>query len=279
VTDKPGAKPADKPVEIKRPTNPDLKVQRTSDKYLEQADDNRALGENMGGVTGAHQVATGETAPEVSQGAWRERAFMPRATMGHGEMTAALKTSIDTARTSPSPVGLVFVHLRADWLPVLRQAAEQAAGDGIDCWLLSALKPPGKVAKSPLLQELIAAFEKMRAASTTETMLTAAADVVSAVERATVAPKKVSFKQMELLLEGKVEIHELLLILFCDDQELKTRLAEIAGTMDTIRGQLKSMPGAKPDGMYSNFTRLKAEAKVLTAELTRRHLASKVIPP
>ena len=80
---------------------------------------------------------------------------------------------------------------------------------------------------------------------------------------------------MERELEGKVEIHELLKILFSDDEELIARLEEIGHTMETIRGQLKSMPGAKPDGMYSNFTRLKAEARVLSAELSRRGLPSK----
>ena len=93
---------------------------------------------------------------------------------------------------------------------------------------------------------------------------------LEAVDRATQQPKRVSFKQMERELEGKVEIHELLAILFSDDEELISRLKEIGATMESIRGQLKSMPGAKPDGLYSNFTRLKAEARVLSAELARR---------
>ncbi len=254
---------------VKTPTHPELKLPGRGDKYTEQSDDNRALGDHLGGVTGSHKVMTGETAPEVSQGAWRERAFTPRATMAREEMLAALKATIDGARSASAPAP-VFVSLRADWLPVLRQAMEQAGGDGIDCWLLSALKPPGRAPKGLLLGELIDAFGKMRGALTVEQLLTHASGAIDAVARATTTPTRISFKQMERELEGKVEIHELLLILFSDDGELNSRLKEISGTMDTLRGQLKSMPGAKPDGMYSNFARLKAEARVLTAELHRR---------
>ena len=265
-------------VPARTPTNPELKVPGHGDKYTDLSLDNRALGEDIGGVTGAHKVVTGETAPEVSQGAWRERAFIPRATMGRPEMLASLRATIEGAKGKFEAVPPLFDLLRTEWLPVLRQAVEQAGGDGIDSWLLSALKPPGKPPKSVLLGELIEAFTQMRAASGVEPLLALATNVIEAVDRACVTPKKVSFKQMERELEGKVEIHELLLILFSDEAELESRLNEIGGTMETIRGQLKSMPGAKPDGMYSNFARLKAESRVLSAELIRRG-HSKVVPP
>src|SRR4051812_48872907 len=71
-----------------RKTNPELVAPHKGDKYTKHSDDNRALGDNMGGITGSHKVVTGETAPEVSQGAWRERAFIPRAIMARPEMLA-----------------------------------------------------------------------------------------------------------------------------------------------------------------------------------------------
>ncbi len=240
------------------------------DKYIKPPEDGRALGEDIGGITGTQKAMTGDAAPEVSQGAWRERVYAARAAMSREEMLKALASLLDSSKGRVGSVAPVFELIRTEWLPVLRQAMEQAGGDGIDAWLLTVLKPPGKVATAPLLSDLIDAFTRMRQATAVDALLTHAKTVVEAVDRATAQPKKVSFKQMERELEGKVEIHELLKILFSDDEELIARLKEIGATMETIRGQLKSMPGAKPDGMYSNFTRLKAEARVLSAELSRR---------
>jgi hypothetical protein len=272
-----GSKPGDETIQGTPdfgPKKPDTKS-GSHDKYIKPSDDKRALGEDLGGTTGTHKEIKGETAPEVSQGAWRERAFIPRATMSRDEMLHALGSLVDGAKGRVGSVAPVFELLRTEWLPVLRQAMEQAGGDGIDAWLLTVLKPPGRAATAPLLSDLIEAFGRMRKATAVDALLTHARSVVEAVDRATQKPKRVSFKQMERELEGKVEIHELLKILFSDDEELVSRLEEIGNTMETIRGQLKSMPGAKPDGMYSNFTRLKAEARVLSAELSRRGLASK----
>ena len=267
-----GPKPGDETIQGK----PDFdKPGSGRDKYIKPTDDKRALGEDLGGTTGTHKEMKGETAPEVSQGAWRERVFVPRSTMSREEMLTALGALLDTSKGRVGSAAPVFELLRAEWLPVLRQAMEQAGGDGIDAWLLTVLKPPGKTATAPLLSELIDAFGRMRQATAVDALLSHARGVVEAVDRATQKPNKVSFKQMERELEGKVEIHELLKILFSDDEELVSRLEEILSTMETIRSQLKSMPGTKPDGMYSNFTRLKAEARVLSAELARRGLPPK----
>lgn len=240
------------------------------DKYEKPADETKLLGEDIGGTTGTHKNLTAEAAPEVSQGAWRERAFIPRATMSRDEMLKALANLLEVSKGRVGSAAPVFEALRTEWLPVLRQAMEQAGGDGIDAWLLTVLKPPGRTPTAPLLTELIDAFARMRQATAVDALLSHARSVVEAVDRATKQPRRVSFKQMERELEGKVEIHELLAILFSDDEELVGRLTEIGKTMESIRAQLKSMPGAKPDGLYSNFTRLKAEARVLSAELTRR---------
>lgn len=245
------------------------------DKYVKPTADKRATGEDVGGTTGAQKEITAAAAPEVSQGAWRERVFAPRATMSRQQMLTALGALLDKTKGQAGLPAPVFDQLRSEWLPVLRQAMEQAGGDGIDAWLLTVLKPPGRAATAPLLAELIEAFGRMRQATAVDALLGHARAVVEAVDRATQKPKRVSFKQMERELEGKVEVHELLLILFCAESELESRLREIGGTMETIRAQLKSMPGTKPDGMYSNFARLKAEARVLSAELSRRTRSSK----
>jgi hypothetical protein len=83
-------------------------------------------------------------------------------------------------------------------------------------------------------------------------------------------PRKLSFKVLERELEGKLEVDELFLLAVSDDGELSRRLKEIGSTMESLRDQLKKRPGKQPDGMYSNFVRLKAEVRVLAAELRRR---------
>ena len=54
------------------------------------------------------------------------------------------------------------------------------------------------------------------------------------------------------------------------EEDLNRRLTEIGNTMGQLRDQIKKMPGKQPDGMYANFVRLKAELRVLDAELKRR---------
>jgi hypothetical protein len=47
-------------------------------------------------------------------------------------------------------------------------------------------------------------------------------------------------------------------------------MEEIGNTMNMLREQIRKMPGKQPDGMYANFVRLKAELRVLDAEIKRR---------
>lgn len=231
----------------------------------------RAQGESMGG-TGkqkAHQATA--AAPEVSQGAWRERAFTPRGVMAPADMLAALEEGLALQTTAPAPnPHLALEALLEGWLPVLRQAVEQAGGDGLDAWLQALLKPPPKAAFSPLFGELGLAVDAMRGAASVLQVVEGGRVVVTAVSKATQSPKRVSFKVLERELEGKLEVHELLRIRFATPDQIHDRLLELQGTMESLRLQLKSMPGAKPDGMYSNFARLKAETRVLSAELKRR---------
>jgi hypothetical protein len=241
------------------------------DLYAEADDDERTGGDHMGGhISGVHRVKGRAAAPEVSQGAWRERAFTPRALMNREEIGEALKGTVELAKGKVGSVSPVFELVRQEWIPVLRQAVEQGGGDGIDAWLNNLFKPGKSAPQTPLVGELMSAFNKMRSSMTTETLIGEARGAIKAIDRALENPKKLSFKVMEKELEGKLEVHELLMVLFSDDDELKQRLAEVSRAMDTLRAQLKAIPGQKPDGMYSNFARLKAEARVLTAELARR---------
>ena len=161
------------------------------DKYIKPTDDHRAVGEDVGGTTGTQKESTGATAPEVSQGAWRERAFIPRATMSREEMLKSLAALVDGSKGRVGSAAPVFELLRTEWLPVLRQAMEQAGGDGIDAWLLTVLKPPGKIATAPLLADLIEAFGRMRQATAVDALLTHARGVVEAVDRHPEAQKSV----------------------------------------------------------------------------------------
>lgn len=215
--------------------------------------------------------AAGEAAPEVSQGAWRERVFTPRAVLPREEVVAGLRASLRTALATANHPRVAFDAVRAAWLPLLRQALEQGGGDGIDSWLSILFAFPGKLAKQPLFEQLGVALAAMRAAKDLVAFETEASQVAERVDAALgTAPVKLSFKQMEKQLEGKLEVDELLVLRAGLDEDLKSRLAEIDRTMTQLRDQIRKMPGKQPDGMYANFVRLKAELRVLDAELQRR---------
>lgn len=212
-----------------------------------------------------------EAAPEVSQGAWRERVFTPRAVMSRDEVKAGLQSSLRVALASVNQPRVAMEKVRPAWLPLLRQALEQAGGDGIDAWLQLLFSPPGKLAKQPLFTDLSENLLRMRHAKDLAGFEEEALKAVELVDAAlATAPTKLSFKQTERQLEGKVEVDELLGIRSGSDDELTRRLTEIGNTMGQLRDQIRTMPGKQPDGMYSNFARLKAELRVLDGELKRR---------
>ncbi len=215
----------------------------------------------------------GETAPEVSQGAWRERAFVPRGTMSSEEMVQTLERAVDTTVHLPSQIKDVAQTVFVSWLPVLRQAIEQYGGDGLDAWLLHILSGKAPNASvNPFVEQLAVAVGPMLRSTTPQEVERLATAAIAIVKSASDngKPAKLSFKQMERLLEGKLEVHELFFIKMADLDTLTKRMQEILGAMETLRAQLKSMPGKQPDGMYANFVRLKAEARVIDAELKHR---------
>lgn len=212
-----------------------------------------------------------ETAPEVSQGAWRERVFTPRAVMSREEVKQGLQASLRVAMGTVNHPKVALDKVRQAWLPLLRQALEQAGGDGIDAWLQALFSPPGRHARQPFFGELSEALARMRAAKDLAGFEEEALKSVEQVDAALGAtPVKLSFKQMERQLEGKLEVDELLGIRSGAEEELTRRLTEIGNTMGQLRDQIRKMPGKQPDGMYANFVRLKAELRVLDAELKRR---------
>jgi hypothetical protein len=222
--------------------------------------------------SGPQKALTGQAAPEVSQGAWRERVFTPRAVMSKEEIVSSLEASLRVVLASANHARVAFEELRRGWLPTLRQALEQGGGDGLDAWLSLLLKPPGRTGLDPLVPTLVGDFARLRAAKDLAAFEEEALKVVETVRRVLAfdKPRKLSFKVLERELEGKLEVDELFLVAVSDDGELSRRLKEIGATMESLRDQLKKRPGKQPDGMYSNFVRLKAEVRVLDAELKRR---------
>ena len=212
-----------------------------------------------------------EAAPEVSQGAWRERVFTPRAVMSREDLKAGLLASLRVALASVNGPRVAFEKLRPAWLPLFRQALEQAGGDGIDVWLGGLFSPPGRAPKQALFTGLAEALGRLRAGRDLSAFEEEALKAVELVDAALAsAPVKLSFKQMERQLEGKLEVDELLSVRGAPDDELHRRVGEIGGAMEKLRDEIRKMPGRQPDGMYANFVRLKAELRVIDAELKRR---------
>ncbi len=213
-----------------------------------------------------------EMAPEASQGPWRERAFIPRGVMSRADIAETLEVALVGVLASSQPLPALQAALREAWMPVLRQAAEQGAGDGLDGWLTQLLKPTGRPPSDVLWKALVAGLASLRdvpdkaGLEQTARALAAVIDQALGVPR----PRRLSFKLLERELEGKLEVDELLAIAAGPSELLQKRLAELEQTMEQLREQIRTRPGVRPDALYSNFTRLKAETRVLAAELKRR---------
>lgn len=217
-------------------------------------------------------LGRGAMAPEASQGPWRERAFLPRSVLAPEEILDALSRSLRVTMTTASHPRVAYEALRGAWLPTLRQALEKAGGDGIDAWLGVLLTPPVPPARVPLFEELGSALRRMRLSRDVAALEEEALKAIELVRRACTAEATppLSFKRLERELEGKLEVDQLLLIVASSEEELTRRLEEIGHTMEQLRDQIRHRPGNQPDGMYANFVRLKAELRVLNAELGRR---------
>ena len=81
-----------------------------------------------------------------------------------------------------------------------------------------------------------------------------------------------SFKVLERELEGKLDVDDLLKIVLASAADLKARLTELEPTLAQLKAQFSRMGHAKPDGLYLNYPRLQAEARVVEGEVTRRQV-------
>lgn len=211
-------------------------------------------------------------APEVSQGPWRERAFIPRGVVPKEQILEGIEQALQIAAIQKGSLDRVRIALRAELMPNLRQAVEQAGGDGLDGWLSRLLDPPGKAARDPLLQTLAAQMGRFGRADTSEALLAEVRALAQTVKKALFNPaaKKLSLEQLEDELEGRLEVDTLLGILFALDPELEKQREQVARTLESLRMQLRGLPGSSPEGLMWNFTRLKVEQKVIEAEQKRR---------
>jgi|CXWL01.1.fsa_nt_gi hypothetical protein len=211
-------------------------------------------------------------AAEVSRGRFREGAHQPRPMVAAPEILAGLKVRLGDAAAAKDTTEQLVKRLAKEWLPLLRQAVEQGAGDGIDGWLGTILKLSGASGLDVLLVEVQVTFERMRAAENRAAAIEEAGYAIDAVQRALVRPRKASFKVLERELEGKLDVDELLKVILASTADLERRLAELEPILGTLKGQFGQMGGAKPDGLYVNYTRLKAEQRVIEGEVGRRKM-------
>lgn len=214
-----------------------------------------------------------KTAPEVSQGPWRERAFTPRGVMTREQMTKTFEEALKVGAMRAQAMKMEKVRgaMKQEFLPVIRQAVEQSGGDGLDAWVSAITAPPGKKGKDPMLMDLGARMEKVNRANTSKEVLLAGQELAKATLRYMAIPDapRLSLKALERELEGRIEVDTILSILFTAEEELKMRAKSVDASLDQLRTQLRGMSGGN-DGLMWNFSRLKVEKRILEAELKRR---------
>jgi hypothetical protein len=213
-------------------------------------------------------------APEVSKGRFHERSAAPRGVLSAAAVLTGLDDALQKAMRSPVAMSAVRGMLKVDWLPLLRQVVEQAGGDGVDAYVAQLLAPPGRAATTPLLAELASGMARLDTAADATALRTAAQQVRALVAKALEdkAPRPVSLQLLESELDGRVEVDTLLFIRFAPDAELNTRRTQAEKTLETLRQQMRQMPGQTAGGVFTNFARLKTEKRVMDAEARRRGL-------
>jgi hypothetical protein len=218
-------------------------------------------------------VFTG-VATEVSKGRFHERSAAPRGVLSGAAVLGGLDEALQKATRSPAPVGTVRAQLKTDWLPLLRQAVEQAGGDGVDAYVAQLLAPPGRPATTPLLAELASGMARLESAADVNALRTAAQQIRALVAKALEdkAPRALSLQLLESELDGRVEVDSLLSIRFAPNAELNTRRTQAEKTLESLRQQMRQLPGQQAGGIFSNFARLKTEKRVMDAEARRRGL-------
>lgn len=211
-------------------------------------------------------------APEVRQSRWHDRSAAPRGVLPAEAVLKGLDEALQKAGQGSGPVGVVREQLKADWLPLLRQVVEQVGGDGMDAYVTQLLSPPGRQAVTPLVEALAAGMERLEAATDAGTLRAGAQELRALVARTLEdpAPRPISLELQERELDGRVDVDTLLSIRFASNAELATRRTRAEKTMEDLRQQMRAMQGVQPDGLFSNFARVKVEKRVMDAEARRR---------
>lgn len=210
-------------------------------------------------------------APEVSAGAWRERAFAPRGTMPREQVVMGMSRALQTLELQRLAPEVLREDLLNQWQPFLRQAVEQVGGDGLDAHLLKILRPPGRPARDRFLADLCAAMKRLQLTKQREAVFTEGKKILKLVQTTlTTRGRKLSLKVLESELEGRLDVGVMLSILFSTPQKLKHRIEQVDSSAESLRTMLRSMPGHHPDGMMWNYARLKVERRVVAAELAVR---------
>jgi hypothetical protein len=210
------------------------------------------------------------TAPEVSQGLWRERSTTPRALLPRDALIAELKEAIENARPTDEPFPKVKTAVITAWAPLWRQVIEQAGGDGLDALVSQLRGKHPEQAKNPLLGQLMSRAKKLGEATTLEAFTPLAEEAIAFIEKALDKADRLSLKRLEVDLEGRLELLDFLGMFFSTDEQMKKRIDEMGLSLEGLRAQLRSMPGAQPGGIFWNFGRLKLEKQIWEAELKRR---------
>lgn len=218
------------------------------------------------------QKAVAEAAPEVSQGPWRERAYVARGVMQRAEIAEALTSSLRTSLGSANHPRVAFDAIKPAWMPVLRQAVEQAGGDGIDCWLNGLVAPPNRNPRQTVFVDIAEALLRMRGARDLGLFEEEGLKLIERIDGLLGVPMRarISFKAMEKELEGKLEIDELISIRAASDDELQRRFTEIGASLTKLRDEIRGSATHQSGGIYANFVRLKYEVKLLDLEMKRR---------
>ncbi len=247
------------------PTNPGRPV-------FEKSRGNAGMPSLSGETTSPGSPPFTGVAPEVRQSRWHDRSAAPRGVLPAEAVLKGLDEALQKAGQAKAPVGAVREQLKADWLPLLRQVVEQAGGDGMDAYVTQLLSPPGRQAVTPLVDALAAGMERLEAAPDADTLRARAQELRSLVARTLEdpAPRPISLELQERELDGRVDVDTLLSIRFASSAELATRRTRAEKMLADLRQQLRVLQGVQPDGLFSNFARVKVEKRVMDAEARRR---------
>jgi len=213
-------------------------------------------------------------APEVSQGLWRERAYVPRAIMPKDAILSGMREALAEVLATFTEMWHLRAELKSRWLPFVQQALEQAGGDGLDVHLRRLLGKTGKPAKNAFWADLIAGYARLNATPTAQDFQAEAEGLIDRVDLALSSPPSdISLKVLEEELEGRLDLPEVISMLTASNEELGTRLASVRESLETIRSELRAGgTGGQPTSLLWNFTRVKAERILLESERRRRGL-------